>query len=351
MSGDLLVYGAYGYTGELISEAASKRDYSLTVAGRNRQKVESLAGRLQCEERVFDLAESMVAQQVASEHDVVLHCAGPFVDTYRPMVEACIGAGTPYLDITGEIDVFEGIAAEGERAREADTMLMPGVGFDVVPTDCLAAHLHDRLPDAVQLELAFDADVGTSAGTQKTALRQLPDGGRVRRNGAIERVPLAHKTREIDFGEGTRTAAAIPWGDVSTAYHTTGIPSITVFQSMPPTAVRMLKAARYLGPILGFGPVSSLLTSLMTDEHEGPDAEELATGGARIWGAATDASGNQVVSRLRTPHTYKLTVETALAAAERVMDGDVEPGFQTPGGHFGADFVLEVDGVEREDVT
>ena len=350
MSGDLLVYGAYGYTGELISEAASTRDLSLTVAGRDRQRTESLAGRLQCDERVFGLDESMVAEQVAAEHDVVLHCAGPFVDTFRPMVDACLAAGTHYLDITGEIDVFEAIAAEDDRARERDTMLMPGVGFDVVPTDCLAAHLANRLPDATQLELAFDADVGMSAGTQRTALRQLPDGGRVRRDGAIERVPLAHKIREIDFGEGPRTAAAIPWGDVSTAYHTTGVPSITVYQSMPPSGVRTMKIARYLAPLLGFGPVRRLLEALGTDEHEGPDAAERAAGEARIWGAATNLGGDRVVSRLRTPHTYTLTLETALAAVEHVLDGDVEPGFQTPGGHFGPDFVLEVEGVEREAV-
>jgi len=350
MSGDLLVYGAYGYTGELVSEAASSRDLSLTVAGRDRSRVESLAGRLQCDERVFGLDERMVAEQVASDHAVVCNCAGPFSETYRPLVDACLDAGTHYLDVTGEIDVFEAISADDERARDADVMLMPGVGFDVVPTDCLAAHLHERLPDAVQLELAFDADVGTSAGTLRTTLRQLPDGGRVRRNGQIEHVPLAHRTREIDFGSGPRTAAAIPWGDVSTAFHTTGIPSVTVFRAMPPSGVRTMRIARYLSPLIGLGPINRALVSLLTTDYEGPNAAARASGEARLWGAATNAGGDHVVSRLRTPHPYALTVSAALAAVERVLAGDVAPGFQTPGGHFGPDFVLELDGVRREDV-
>lgn len=350
MTGDLLVYGAYGYTGRLISAAAADRGLDLTVAGRDRPRVESLAGRLQCDERVFGLDEGKVAEQVASEHDVVLHCAGPFVDTSRPMVEACLAAGTHYLDITGEIDVFEAIHGEDDRARERGTMLMPGVGFDVVPTDCLAAHLAGRLADPVQLELAIEAPGDASAGTLRTALRQLPDGGRVRRNGEIVRVPLAHRTREVDFGDGPRTAAAIPWGDVSTAYYTTGIPSVTVFQSMPPSSVRALKAARYLAPLLGLGPVRRGLLRLLAARHGGPDAAERRQGEARIWGQATNAAGDRAVARLRTPSTYALTIEAALGAVEHVLDGDAEPGFQTPGGCFGPDFVLEIDGVEREDI-
>lgn len=351
MSGDLLVYGAYGYTGRLISAAAVDRGMDVTVAGRDRPKVEDLAGRLQCDERVFGLDERKVAAQIAGEHDVVLHCAGPFADTYRPMVEACLEAGTHYLDITGEIDVLEAINREDNRARDAGVMLMPGVGFDVVPTDCLAAHLADRLPEAVQLELAFEADVGASAGTLRTALRRLPEGGRVRRNGEIQRVSLAHRTREVDFGDGPRTVAAIPWGDVATAYYTTGIDSITVFQSMPPNRVRLLRALRYLMPLLNVGVVRRAVLALLTSPHGGPDPAELAEGEAKVWGAATDAGGERVVSRLRTPHTYELTVGTALAAAQRVIDGDAEPGFRTPGGHFGPDFVLGIEGVEREDVA
>jgi len=349
MSGDVLLYGAYGYTGSLIAEAAVERGIDLTVSGRDRARVESLAGRLQCDERVFGLDEPMVAAQVAGEHEVVLNCAGPFVETYRPVVEACLEAGTHYLDVTGELDVFEAVHAMDDRAREREVMLVPGVGFDVVPTDCLAAHVAGRLEDPVRLELAIDAPDELSTGTLRSALRQAADGGRVRREGRLERVSVAHRTREVDFGEGPRTVAALPWGDVSTAYYTTDIPTITAYQAMPQWSVRALRVARYLSPLLRVGAVRRGLVRLLSDPYDGPDRAALAEGEARLWAAATDAAGEQAVARLRTPHTYRLTVETALASVERVLDGDVAPGFRTPGGQFGPDFVLGIDGVERED--
>jgi short subunit dehydrogenase-like uncharacterized protein len=347
---DLLVYGAYGYTGGLIAEAAADGDIALTVAGRDRGRVESVAGRLKCEDRVFGLDEPRVAAQVAGEHAVVLNCAGPFAATAAPLVEACLGAGTHYLDITGEVDVFEAIHDRDETARERGVCLLPGVGFDVVPTDCLAAHLADRLADAVDLDLAFETDGAASAGTLRTVLRGLPEGGRVRRDGEIERVPLVHDTHEVDFGEGPRTVGAIPWGDVATAYHTTGVPSVTVYQSMHPRTVRILRVARYLAPLLRVDAIRGALLRIATDEYAGPDADERECGWARVWGSATNAAGERVVSRLRTPHPYALTVESAVAAAGRVLAGDAEPGFHTPAGLFGADFVLDVDGVRREDV-
>jgi short subunit dehydrogenase-like uncharacterized protein len=347
---DLLVYGAYGYTGELIAEAAAAREIALTVAGRDRTRVESVAGQLDCEGRVFGLDEPRVVEQVVGEHAVVLNCAGPFAETADPLVEACLAAGTQYLDVTGEISVFEALHDRDATARDCGVCLLPGVGFDVVPTDCLAAHLADRLGDADALELAFETDGSTSAGTLRTALRGLPDGGRVRRDGAIERVPLAHRTREVDFGNGLRTVGAIPWGDVATAYYTTGIPSVTVYQSMHPRTVRFLRIARYLSPVFRVDAVREAVLGLATDDYAGPDAAERETGSARIWGRATNGAGEQVVSRLRTPHPYALTVETAILAATRVLGGDAKPGFHTPAGLFGADVVLAVDGVRREDV-
>lgn len=350
MTAEVLVYGAYGYTGELIARAAVDRDVPITVAGRDRAKVEALSDQLQCEERVFAVEEHKVAEQVADEHAVVLNCAGPFEDTYQPLVEACLAAETPYLDITGEITVLEGVRRYDERASEAGVTVVPGVGFDVVPTDCLGAHVADRLPDATTLDLAFDADTGPSAGTLRTALRHIDRGGAVRRDGAIERVPLGADVREIDFGEGPRTAVAIPWGDVATAYHTTGIPDVTVYAAMPPKAARLLRATRYLSPILGLGPVQRLILRLATDEHGGPSAEERKAASTRVWAAATAPDGEQAISRLTTPGTYALTVETALAAAQTVADGEAPAGVQTPASAFGPDFVLEIDGVEREDV-
>ena len=346
---DLLVYGSYGYTGELIVREAVDRGLDVVVAGRDRNAVENQAIRLDCEERVVGLDEPQVLDLALEEAPVVCHCAGPFADTDEPMVEACLRTGTHYLDITGEIEVFEALAAVDGRARDAGVMVLPGVGFDVVPTDCLAAHLADRLPDATRLSLGFEAAGGVSPGTARTAVRGLGEGGAVRRDGRLVRTPVASETRRIDFGNGERTAMSVPWGDVSTAYRTTGIPSITVYTAASPWAVRAVRAARVLGPLLSAGPVQSALSALVQSRVDGPDEHERAKGASYVWGEAETPDGERAVSRLTGPETYDLTRRAAVEVAERVVDGAAEPGYRTPAGLYGPDLVLDIEGVERAD--
>jgi short subunit dehydrogenase-like uncharacterized protein len=269
------------------------------------------------------------------------------------MVEACLRTDTHYLDITGEIGVFEAIHERDAVAEQSGVMLLPGVGFDVVPTDCLAAHLSERLPDADTLELAFRADNGVSRGTAKTMLEHIDSGGAIRRDGTIQQVAVGHASRTVDFGWGVdaQHATAIPWGDVATAYYTTGIPNVTTFMAMPERAARIQRLAGVVSPVLGLNPVKRALQWYVEQTTDGPDAEARANGESRVWGEVRNGEGERAVARLRGPHTYALTVETALAVAERVLNGDVETGFQTPAGAYGPDLILDVDGVEREDVA
>jgi len=243
--GDLVIYGSYGYTGNLIAEAAVERGLEPVLAGRERRSLEAQAARLRTEFEVAGLDQPKVLDMVLSDADVVLNCAGPFSRTWTPMVDACIRTGTHYLDITGEISVFEAIHERSDAAAAEDVMLLPGTGFDVVPTDCLAAHLAETLPDADSLELAFRAEGGVSRGTAKTMLEHIDSGGAVRRDGTIEQVPLVHQSRTVDFGWGQDAvhASAIGWGDVSTAYYTTGIPNVTVYVAMPEAAARVQRIA------------------------------------------------------------------------------------------------------------
>ena len=368
MPTDLLLYGAYGYTGSLVAEAAAERGLDVTLAGRDSSQLRPIAEDLGYEAVVFRLDERAAVRAALENHAVVLNCAGPFVDTAEPLVDAAIETGTDYLDVTGEIGVFEWIHDRGGAAREAGVTLLPGVGFDVVPTDCLAAHLADRLPEAETLALAFESEGPASRGTTRTSLRHLHEGGRIRRDGEIKRVPLASAVREVDFGDGPRTVAAIPWGDVATAYHSTGIPNVTVYTSMSPGRVRRLRRLRPLASALSLGAVRWLLLKLASGDA-GPDAATRERTGARIWGRATagesaraesasaeKATGKTemgtedapeaVVSRLRTPNTYDFTVESALEATGRVLDGDASAGFQTPATAFGPEFVLSLPGVE-----
>jgi len=347
---DLLVYGSYGYTGDLIVGEALDRGLEVLVAGRDRNAVENQAIRHKCDERVFALDEPRLLDLALDEVDAVVHCAGPFEETAEPMVEGCLRTGTDYLDITGEIDVFEHLAGYDEKAEEAGITVLPGVGFDVVPTDCLAAHLADRLPEATQLSLGFEAGGGgLSPGTAKTAVQGLDEGGAVRRDGRIESEPVGSRTRRIDFGNGERTGMAVPWGDVSTAYHTTGIGDVEVYAAVPSWVPRVVRLGGLLGPLASAGPVKSLLESLVDARVDGPSEAERAAGKSFLWGEAETADGKRAVSRLVAPETYRLTKLTAVEIGQRVVDGEAPPGFQTPAGAFGPDLILDVDGVERTD--
>jgi short subunit dehydrogenase-like uncharacterized protein len=224
---------------------------------------------------------------------------------------------------------------------------MPGVGFDVVPSDCLAAHLKRRLPGASQLSLAFHSHGRPSHGTATTMVENLPEGGKIRRDGRIVAVPGAWKVREIDFGPETRTCMTIPWGDVSTAYYSTGIPNIEVYMSVPAALRISARLSRVLGPVLGSGPVQRFLKSRIPEG--GPSLEERRRGYCLLWGEVRDDAGRRAEARLRTPEGYELTATTALLIARRVLAGDFSAGFKTPSLAYGPDLILEVTGVERSD--
>src|SRR5918911_4546585 len=233
MPSNFLIYGANGYTGKLIAHTARERGLRPILAGRDRGAIDALAAELLLEKRVFALDDSEAMDAALSEVAAVLHCAGPFSRTSRPMADACLRTRAHYLDITGEAAVIESLAARDHEAREAGVMLLPCVGFDVVPTDCLAAHLKRRLPSATKLALAIYGMSRISRGTATTMVENINRGGLVRRDGKLTSVPAAWKTREIDFGTGPLTATTIPWGDVATAYYSTGIPNIEVYAAIP----------------------------------------------------------------------------------------------------------------------
>ena len=349
MSGQFLIYGANGYTGELIAREAAKRGLKPILGGRSQKKVEPLAKELGLVCRTFSLEDKKSLEYTLKEVDFVIHCAGPFSLTSEGMVEACIRLGKHYLDITGEIAVFEAMAARNEEAKKAAMMIMPGVGFDVVPSDCLALHLKDRMPDANDLTLAFYGLGRISHGTQTTMTMNIGNGGAIRKDGKIVSVPAAFQTQEIDFGEVKKTGVTIPWGDVSTAYHSTGIPNIKVFAVIPEKQIKLLKLSRYIGWLLATAPLQSILRSQIPEG--GPSEEEREKGKTLLWGKATNAQGNSVESRLQGPEGYKFTMLTALNIAEKILAGNFKTGFQTPAKCYGADLVLEIEGVKRQDVS
>jgi short subunit dehydrogenase-like uncharacterized protein len=343
-----MIYGANGYTGELAAREAVRKGHAPILGGRNAETVGRLAAELGLPSRVFSLDD---AQGTAAELygvQAVLHCAGPFVHTSAPMVNACLATGAHYLDITGEIAVFESVLSRGEEARKAGVALLPGVGFDVVPSDCLAARLAAALPDATELILAFDNAGGSvSRGTMRTMIESLPGAGAVRRDGEIVPVPVAFDVREIDFGPrvGKRWAMTIPWGDVSTAYHSTGIPNIRVYTGTPPAQIRRMKRLAPLLPLAGWKPVKRLALRWVDKRVAGPSEQVRESARVHLWGEVRNAAGRTVTATLETPEGYRFTAASAVASVEQLLQGTVLPGAWTPSRAFGADFVARIPGV------
>jgi len=349
MSEPLLIYGATGYTGRLVAEGALKLGIRPLLAGRNEAKLAAMAQRLGLDYRVVHLGEPQQLDRALRDIRVVLHAAGPFSQTAMPMVEACLRRGVHYLDITAEIRVIEDLARRDADARQRQVMIMPAVGFDVVPSDCLAAHVHRRLRTARRLIIALSGFRSMTRGTAKT-LVEGADFGVVRRDGALSLVPLGTLQRWIDYGDGPRLSLNISWGDVATAYYTTGIPNVETYYEITPMLRTAFFANRYLGWLLRTDLAQVWLKAHVDVLPEGPSDTERDSLEMAIVAEAEDAEGRRVMARLRTPEAYSFTGVTAPAIIQRVLQDDFEPGFQTPARVYGADFVLSFPGVSREDV-
>jgi short subunit dehydrogenase-like uncharacterized protein len=343
----LVVYGANGYTGRLVAEAAARRGLAPVLAGRSREGIAGLAAELGCDWRVFELADPARIAAGLAGCGVVLHCAGPFSATAAPMMAACLAARVHYTDITGEIEVFEHAFRQDAAARAAGIVVCPGTGFDVVPTDCLAAMLAAALPGARRLALGFDSRSSPSRGTAATSIESLGRGSRVREAGELRRIPFGARVRRIDFGAGEKLATAIPWGDVSTAYRTTGIPNVEVYVPVSPTALARLRRLDRIGWLLRRKAVQSFLKSRIAKREPGPDAAAREKTPIHVWGEAENAAGGRVTARVRVPNGYSLTRDAAVAIAERLLAGTAAAGFTTPARLMGRDFVTRLPGVSQ----
>jgi short subunit dehydrogenase-like uncharacterized protein len=348
MNTDFLIYGAYGYTGELIAELAVKQAFRPTLAGRNPEKTRKVAERLALPFLVFDLAETQKLDAALAQVKAVLHVAGPFSATAEAMVKACLRNKVHYLDVTGEIDVFEWIATQDALAKEAGIVLIPGVGFDVVPSDCLVAYLKNQLPDATVLELAINGLNESSRGTMLTMVEAMNKPSRIRENGLLKFVPFGYRPIQVEFDGKPVSVLSMPWGDVSTAFYSTQIPNIYVYFHMRASQQLMLKFAKYFGWMTGFSPIQQFLKWQVRQFITGPNEQTRNTSHGHIWGRVSNAKNEYKIAKLQTPEPYQLTAATALSSVIKVLKGEVSPGFKTPSLAFGQDFILEFEGVKRE---
>jgi short subunit dehydrogenase-like uncharacterized protein len=350
MSGRLLIYGAYGFTGRLAVEAALQRGLEPILAGRDPDRLAGLAREKGLERRVADLRDARTLDETLRGVSVVLLAAGPFSATSRPMVEACLRAGAHYLDVSGEVPVVEALHALDRQARERSIMILPAVGFDVVASDCLGAHVARRLDRAERLALGIRGLELLTPGSARSLAEHAREPSRVRRDGAIVTLVPGSLRREFDYGDGPRSSVNVTWGDVATSFHTTGIPNTEVYLEESAYLNAAMLASRWIGTLLGSAPWQAWLSACAALLPEGPPTDQRARRHMTLVAEARDEHGGVARARLHTPEAFEFSGTTAAAIAGWVLAGDVEIGFQTPARVYGSDFVLGFDGVIREDL-
>jgi short subunit dehydrogenase-like uncharacterized protein len=342
-----LLYGATGYTGRLLARAANERGLRPILCGRDEARLAAMAAELGLEYRVARLDAGL--DEALRGIQVVLHAAGPFSSTYRPMVDACLRTGVHYLDLSGEVMAMEGVFQRGAEARRRGVMLMPGAGFDVVPSDCLALHLSRQVRGARRLVLGISGLEMISRGSFRTLAEGAGQSILIRQGGRILGLVPGSLQRELDFGSGPRSSLAMSWGDVSSAYYSTGIPDIAVYCDAIPALRMMVMANRWFGGVLASDAGRLGLELQARALPDGPSLEQRAGRQGIIVAEVEDAAGRRLRGRLRTPEAYTFSCTTALALVERVLAGDLEAGAQTPARVYGPDFVLSFAGVLREE--
>lgn len=348
----LLIYGCYGYTGQLISEHAVNSGLKPVLAGRDEARVKEMATKLNLPYIAFGLENPVEVAKHIQDFTVVLHCAGPFKYTSKIMVDACLKTGTHYLDITGEYQVFEDVLRRDAEAANAKVLLMAGVGFDVVPSDCLALYLKEQLPTAEFLELALVQKGGRiSQGTAITVAENINGGCMVRQQGKLVKEKSGYNTRTVDIGDKQqRKAVAISWGDISTAYRSTRIPNITVYNAVPQKVIDSMKLSNYLGFIMDWKPVKNYIIKQIKKRPAGPNSEQRQKAQSFVWGEVKNTLGVTKQAVVQLPEGYTLTALTAVEIAKRVLTTDLPYGARTPAQVFGSRFITTFKGVKLTDL-
>jgi len=334
-----MVYGATGFSGRAIAARLRDAGHEVVLAGRNPARLREMAAILDTPYRVFGLGEAGPIEHGLADIRVVVHAAGPFAETAGPMIGACIRTGTHYLDLAGEWPVFALAQQRGPEAADTGTMLMPGVGFSIVVSDCLLAHAAQQVRSASLLRVAISAPGIMSRGTFRSALGLTGPTVIVRREGVVRHLPVGRLQRRFNFGAGEKTSVAVSWPDVITGQHTTGVASIEAYAEADLLSRLSYRAGALAAGAFGSEAVRRVLQPLSAAWPEQPSVEQRRTAGHSVVVEAIDPWRRVTSFGLRTLDGYSVTTITAGAIVERVLDGDHVPGFQTPAGRYGADFI------------
>jgi short subunit dehydrogenase-like uncharacterized protein len=343
-----MIYGAYGFTGELISEAALRRGHSPILSGRSREKLATVAERLDLDMVILDLQDESRLKQTLEEVDLVLNAAGPFVHTARPITHACLETRTDYLDVSGEVMVMEETFALDQQAQEAGIVIIPGVGFNVLASDCLALYAAEQIEDPTHLEIATQwATDEMSPGTTRTMIEGFPAGILARRAGQLVRINALQMRRQQRFLDGVHPIVPVSIGDLATAYRTTQIPNITTYTAFnEQTANFYTLSEPFLRKLLGFEFIRRIASRRVKNDISFSEDHLRGRKPSQVWISVRNDEGREHQAWLETIDSYLFTAEASVRSVEKIASEKLA-GVLTPARAFGADFVLEIPGTRR----
>lgn len=342
-----MLYGAYGYTGQLVLEQALKRGHKPLLAGRSIGKLRALAEKYDLPWKVLNLENPKTLREGLEGVDLVYHAAGPYVHTSTPMLEACIDTATHYIDVTGEISVTKKTLSYDQQAREKGIALISSCGVNAVPTDCLVKFLVQNMDEVIDLEVAIDTVKTQSPGYLLSAL-EMAGEGQVRRKGKIVKEPTGKRVKKVRFNHRNSTVVSLPLVDLETIFHWGNIPNITGYVAQSYLSAHVIRATGPVNDALFSG--NSLFSSKVLKEKvqseiikrvQGPSEKKRARDRTHIWVKVVDKSGNEKQAWLESQEGYTLTASIAPRAIERIFEKKLK-GALTPAEAFGADFILEM---------
>jgi short subunit dehydrogenase-like uncharacterized protein len=352
MRRNVLIYGATGYSGRLIADRLRHLRCRSVVAGRTPHRVQALAIEFGLAGRVMGADEPNVLDQALDDIDVLINAASPFTLTAPALIESCLRTKTHYLDITGELPVFQAAFGYDEAARKRGIMILPGAGLGVVASDCLAKHVAALIPNAKYLRIAVLRPDSFSRGTFRSALGLANSRVAIRRNGRLILVPVGQLQRTFDFGDGDggKESVAVSWADVFTAYYSTGIRNIEAYFAASFASRALYQVSAGVADTMQLAPARTLIDAIASVLPEGPHEDRRRIERCVLLCEAEDSWRQRRCVRLATPDGYSFTAEAATAIAQRILQGDFTSGFQTPAKVYGADLVLDFEGVDRHEL-
>ena len=298
-----------------------------------------LADKYKCGFKVFDLEDSSQLSQLLSQVHTVLNCAGPFRFTAKKLIDACLNSKTNYIDITGEIEVIDYAWSKNDEAKKRGTVILPSAGFDVIPTDCLSKKLSEEMPDAEQLELAILNNGKISRGTFLTTLEMMREVGKIRANGKIIDSEIGEFTLKHEVNGIKINGITIPWGDVCSAFYSTGIPNIKVYLHLPYAVFVLRTLQAKMLKVLSINFVFKIVKKIISKSLSGPDKKTRDKSSAIIWGRVTNSNGEKYEEAYEFIDGYSLTAIGAADCADAVLNDRITSGTTSPSIMFGSDFM------------